>query len=277
VAPTTKSPGTGLKKKVAGQPTWAWLAEVIAAGGIFIYLRARSTAAAGTASTAAEDTTDEPITTDNSDSESAGTTYSTFGQWEEAALASMVGPTYSSTQAFNDLNSWINGNCVSATGYTLIGQFITSGGLPPGFGSDLPALSVCASSTTTGSTTTSDINPGGPVALVAQPLTAAEAATDYPAAGTPDTTTQPGGGVGVSNLLTDVGGGLDTGLIAPSTGSAAASGALTPAQQNVSIQTANNAGILASLGYTQAQIQQAIDTGISPTDPATSTPQHVTN
>ena len=69
----------------------------------------------------------------------------------------MTGAGYSSTQALNDVNGWLSGQCVSAAGYKAIGNIVETLGLPPGF-STVPALSVCASSsttTTTGGGTTS--------------------------------------------------------------------------------------------------------------------------
>ena len=93
---------------------------------------------------------------------SAGTTpvWSSFEQWEQALLSevSSSSPGYSSSAALNDIQDWINGSCVSAQGYSAIGNALNnpSIGLPPGFGTSLPPLTVCstaASSTSTDSTT----------------------------------------------------------------------------------------------------------------------------
>jgi hypothetical protein len=73
----------------------------------------------------------------------AGTSLTSWAAWEEAAVAMMIGAKYSPTQALNDLQNWIQGGCVSSTGYNAIGQAIATLGVPPGLGTSLPTLVAC--------------------------------------------------------------------------------------------------------------------------------------
>jgi len=62
----------------------------------------------------------------------------------------MVADGLDANGALNAITAWLNGNCVTQAGYNALQAVITSDGLPPGFtGSQVPSLSVCASTTTT--------------------------------------------------------------------------------------------------------------------------------
>lgn len=120
---------------------------------------------------------------------SVGTTGpTTLAGWIQNALGSMTGTGYNSTQALNDINGWLSGQCVSAKGYAAIGNIVESAGLPPGF-STVPTLSVCANSpvTTGGGTPTPTpvaSSPGSPPNL-SQSLIAAMTANGEHLIGSP--------------------------------------------------------------------------------------------
>jgi hypothetical protein len=147
-------------KKLGPQPRWLWAAEGIGAFLVYRYIKARRAAASSglTTLTATPLTGGSTIPTDVGQPTATGPTYSTLAQWEEAALAAIPGAGYSATSALNDLSSWLNGSCVSAAGYNAIGNFIQTNGLPPGFSTALPTLSVCPSS----SGSSSGSNPSPP-------------------------------------------------------------------------------------------------------------------
>jgi hypothetical protein len=145
--------GNVLTKKLGPQPRWAWAAEFVGGFLLFRYIRARQNANSGLAQFTAT-----PLTGGNTIPTAAGAfggptsgaapTYSTLSAWITAALGQVsTVPGYSNTSALNDLTAWLNGGCVSAAGFNFIGNFIASGGLPPGF-STPPTLSVCPSTGT---------------------------------------------------------------------------------------------------------------------------------
>ena len=141
-------PAPKAKKKVGPFTTTGWFAL---GGGtlVLFYLYRRYTAASSGASTATTGGTSIPggaVTTTTP----GAPQYTSWAQWEAAAIAALTGPHYSATQAFNDLTAWYNGNCVSAAGFNAIGGFLATAGLPPG-GSSTP-LSVCPTASSTGST-----------------------------------------------------------------------------------------------------------------------------
>jgi hypothetical protein len=136
-----------LTKKLGPQPRWVWGAELVGAFVLYRYIKARRAASSGlTTITATPLTGGSTIPTDVGGPTQTGPTFSSLAQWEQAALGSMPGVGYSPTQALNDLGAWLNGSCVSAAGYTAIGNAIATQGLPPGFSTALPTLSVCSAS-----------------------------------------------------------------------------------------------------------------------------------
>jgi len=152
-----------LKQKAGPLSRGAWLGV----GGAtfllyYLYKRhlANAAAAAGTASSALLGGTTIPSPSGGGVSTSgSGTTaggFSDFGSWEQAAINAMTGPGYGSAAALNDLTSWINGQCVTAAGYNAISGIVSnqSIGLPPGFGSSLPPVTVCPASTPSPTVTT---------------------------------------------------------------------------------------------------------------------------
>lgn len=117
--------------------------------GFYLYRRSQaSSAAAAQGATSAGNTI--PIggtTTSGSTGSSALPTFSSVAAWEQAAIAAMTGSNYSATQAYNDLQAWMSGNCVSSQGFNSLSSVITSVGLPPGAGSGLGPLTVCPGAT----------------------------------------------------------------------------------------------------------------------------------
>lgn len=149
-----------LTKKLGPQPRWAWGAEAVGGFLLFRFIRARRSSSSGLQSLTAT-----PLTGGSTIPPGGGTTttqaptYSTLAQWITAALGEVsTTPGYSNTAALNDLTSWLNGSCVSAAGFTAIGNAIMSIGLPPGF-STPPTLTVCPS---TGSSNNNGSNPPPP-------------------------------------------------------------------------------------------------------------------
>jgi hypothetical protein len=155
-AASSKGTGKGLSKKVGPLPVWGWGAAGVSSLLIVRYLRARSSA---NASVAANGTTGDTLTPSEESAlaalEGAGTTssatssfpnFSSTAQWFEAGLEFLTGNGVDAGDAYNGLNAYLNGNCVSQAAYTAISQMLasTSVGLPPGFSAP-PTLSVCAS------------------------------------------------------------------------------------------------------------------------------------
>lgn len=136
----------------------------------YLYKRYTADSAASAATTAAEDALAGGDTIPSGDSTTGSTTtststYSTWQDWESAAIPALIAlrahnapgaNDYSPTQAFNDLQAWYNGSCVSALGYSLIGQIIESQGLPPG---GALSLTVCPSAGSSPAPTTPTTTP----------------------------------------------------------------------------------------------------------------------
>ena len=134
------------KKKVGGLSPVAWgLAAVGGFGVFYLYRRMRASSAASAANQGLPVGSGATIPAGSTGGAGTGLpSFSSFSAWEQAALGSMTGFNYSASQALNDLIGWVSGQCVSAAGYTAIGNVIQTQGLPPGFGTSLPPLTVCA-------------------------------------------------------------------------------------------------------------------------------------
>lgn len=153
-----------LTKKLGPQPRWAWAVEGFASLYLVAWYRRRKAAASTGLSTvtATPLTGGDTIPTDVGGSLTTGPTYSSLASWVAAAIGQITGPGYNASQAYNDLTAWMNGSCVSAAGYTAIGNFIDTNGLPPGYSTSLPTLSVCQSASTGTTTTTTTSTPVTP-------------------------------------------------------------------------------------------------------------------
>lgn len=147
-----------LKKKAGPLSRGAW----VGVGGAtfllyFLFKRyeASKSASAVTASNALLGGNTIPTPGEGSSSGSGGsgpatTGFSDLGSWEQAAVNAAVGPNYGSAAALNDITAWINGQCVTSQGYNAISSLIGNQaiGLPPGFGSSLPPVTVCSNAPT---------------------------------------------------------------------------------------------------------------------------------
>jgi hypothetical protein len=154
-----------LKKKYGPLSAVGWGGVILGLGVVYYLYRRYEADAATNAANAANTLTggstipagEEAVTS------TSGSTpvWSSFQQWEQALLSAVTSAapaTYSATDALNDITDWLNGSCVSQEGYSAIGTALNnpSIGLPPGYGTNLPALSVCS----TGSTTTTSTGTG---------------------------------------------------------------------------------------------------------------------
>jgi hypothetical protein len=132
-----------LTKEAAGQPVWAWGAEIVGAYLVYRWWRNRQ---AANAATAALGTTSGPPPTSSGDTGTGSTAASSPQSWTDWLNQFLhTAPTagYSSSQAFNDATAWINGGCVSAQGYAPLSNALQTIGLPPGFGTGLPPIKLC--------------------------------------------------------------------------------------------------------------------------------------
>jgi hypothetical protein len=145
--------GKGLKKRVGPLSVGGWLASVGGALALFLLWRRyeadkAGAAAAGGGTGAGVLTAGGTIpTTGNPSTGPAGAPFSTYSGWLTAAIAQMTSSNgIDAGQALNGITDWLSGQCVTQTVYNAIAQTIgnESIGLPPGFGSNIPTLSVCA-------------------------------------------------------------------------------------------------------------------------------------
>ena len=161
-APARKGSGKGLKRKVAGQPIWAWPLELVAAYLVYRWYVDRQ---AANAATAALGTTSGPpgtsTATDPTPTASTTTAPQSWQQWLQDALTGFGATSgYSGEQYYNDLTQWINGGCVSsATGANAIFDALQTNGTPPGFGIT-PAITVCPQASKPPATTTTPTGGG---------------------------------------------------------------------------------------------------------------------
>jgi hypothetical protein len=145
----TSSSGKGLKKKLGPLPLWGWGASAVGVFLVYRYLKARNAAAAAAASGLSGGSLppnaigNPPPGSPGSAASGAGT-FSSIAAWEQAGLTFLVAGGLSPGQAFNSLNNWLQGNCVSQAAYNALSAMIVSSsvGLPPGY-SNIPTLTVC--------------------------------------------------------------------------------------------------------------------------------------
>jgi hypothetical protein len=151
---TKKASGGGnvLTKKAGPLPRWGWIAV---GGGTYLayrFLKARSAAASSTAASGTTGGTTIPagdIEAATSAASGSQGTFSSVAAWTQAALDFGTGNGLSGADAFNQIQAYLNGNCVSQAGYNFLSSVFASSsvGLPPAaFNSaELPTLSVCPS------------------------------------------------------------------------------------------------------------------------------------
>lgn len=264
-APAKKTPKKG-GKKLLGLSPWVWGGIVVGGGGIYYILRKRSEAAA-----AAATGTSDGGTTPASGSTSGTTTLpATLAAWFNDALGGdYTTATYSSSDLLNDLNSWLGGNCVSTAGYSVIGNLVTTLGVPPGY-TTTPVLSVCSNSgtttgttTTTGTGTTTSTGTGtttstGTTTTPSVPAKV-QAAIDAVAAVPSKVITKVAQGQNTTQATNNANAELPTLTQPEVTKYQATTGTSYPGPQNLgpaeeATQATANAGLLESLGYTPAQV-----------------------
>ncbi len=187
------------KKKYGPLTAVGWVA--VLGGSILAYVlykRYEANAAANAANATTGGSTIPNPTATTTTTGGQGTVagaFSSFTAWEQAAIAAATQavPGYSAAQAYNDITDWVNGSCVSSSGYTALSAVINSPsvGLPQGFGTSLPTLSVCPQASTApppATTTTAEpptaITPpaSGPTVVAPPPSTAIGPAPNLPAA-----------------------------------------------------------------------------------------------
>lgn len=139
--------GKGITKKVGPLPLWGWIAV---GGGVYVayrFVKSRESASASTAASGLTGGTTIPTDT----GQPAGLpTFNSLADWEQAAIATITNNSQLGTAgAFNGLQDWLNGGCVSQDQYNAISAALGSVGLPPGSGTSTPTLSVCPTETTT--------------------------------------------------------------------------------------------------------------------------------
>lgn len=173
--------GKGLKKKVGPLSVGGWLASVGGALGLFILIK-RYQAAKASAGAAAGGGMGSGILTGGGiippgtagtlPGGGTGAPFSSYSAWLQAAIAQMTSSSgIDSGQALDAITTWLGGGCVTQAGYQAITSVIgtTNIGLPPGWGTAIPALSVCGTPTTTGGppppTPTPTPTPAAPPAL----------------------------------------------------------------------------------------------------------------
>jgi hypothetical protein len=148
-APKKSGGGNALTKKAGPLPRWGWVAVGGGAYLVYRFVKARSAAAS---STAASGTTGGTTTTGG-----AGT-FSSIADWTQAALDFGASNGLDPGDAFNQIQAYLNGNCVTQAGYNFLSAAFanTSIGLPPAAfdTAQLPTLSVCPGATTTTPPTT---------------------------------------------------------------------------------------------------------------------------
>jgi hypothetical protein len=142
-----------LSKKAGPLPRWAWFAVAVGVGGVYILYKRHEASSAANSADALSGSTAVPTTGNGqgvTTTTGTGPSFSDFGSWEAAALSVMGQNGIGGADALNAITNWINGACVSAAAYQALSQVITNSGvgLPPGFGTSLPSLSVCPSSST---------------------------------------------------------------------------------------------------------------------------------
>lgn len=146
----TPKGGKGLKKRLGPLSVGGWAASLGGAAVLYVLLKryeASKTAAAGASSSVltAGGTVPSSETTSTTGNVAPFTNYA---DWLTAAIAQGTSSSgLDSGQILNGITDWLSGQCVPTSQvYNAIAGLIsnTSIGLPPGWGSAVPQLSVCA-------------------------------------------------------------------------------------------------------------------------------------
>lgn len=151
---STRGGGKGLKKKMGPLTAGGWLASLGGALVLFILVkryqadRAMASAAAGGGRGSGILTGGgiiPPGTGGSTLGSGTGAPFSSYSAWLQAAIAQMSSGGLDAGQALDAITTWLGGGCVTQAGYQGIASVISTNsiGLPPGWGTSIPALSVC--------------------------------------------------------------------------------------------------------------------------------------
>ena len=146
--------GVDLKKKYGPLTGRGWLLTGVGVAGVyFIYTKIKGGSASGAsrASTALTGGTTIPA----GNSVTNPTAANTFQGWVDQGLSYLTGTGLNPTDAYNAIQNWINGVCLTPAQYSGLGSYLSSAGTPPGYSSSLPPLTVCSGSAGGSVTTTS--------------------------------------------------------------------------------------------------------------------------
>lgn len=148
--------GIDLGRKYGPLSGKAWLlAGVGVAAVYYIYKKIKGGSAVSVASQPGSTVLSGGGTIPTGNSVTSGAGYSTFQDWVNAAISALTQGGLSPTDAYNAVQNWINGVCLTPSQYSGLGGFLSSAGTPPGYSSSLPPLTVCGGSAGGGTTTTS--------------------------------------------------------------------------------------------------------------------------
>ena len=237
-----------LKKKYGPLTGTGWL---LTGGGVaaawYIYSKIKAGSAASAAAPSSVLTGSNSIPGGNTVTSATpnGATYSTLSEWENAAIAAMTGSGVAATDAYNNLQAWMGGSCVDSASYSALGSVISSQGLPPGFGSTMPILTICPSTTSVSGSSSSGSGSGGTTS-------SGSSGSTTPSAPTPTASSNP-----VTNLVQAVS--QTTGLpmpgfmVNPSTGQTMTAGSGYTQPTQTSNASAPNFNVYQPLSLQQAQ------------------------
>lgn len=143
----------GLKRRVGPLSLGGWLLSL--GGAAVLYLGFRRYEADKAASAAAGGGTGSGVLTAGGTVPTTGLasttttgTFTDYASWLQAAVSAIAsGGGIDSGQALDGIQTWLGGGCVSQKVYNAVTQEVisnTSIGLPPGWGTSIPSLTVCA-------------------------------------------------------------------------------------------------------------------------------------
>lgn len=151
-----KGGGKGLKKRIGPLSAGGWLVSVGGAGVLYLLFRryeadkaAAGAAGGGTGAGILTAGGTVPTDTSTSPTNTAGSGFTNYASWLQAAVSAISsgGAGIDAGQALDGIQSWLGGGCVTQKVYNAITQQVISNssvGLPPGWGSAIPSLTVCA-------------------------------------------------------------------------------------------------------------------------------------
>ncbi len=231
---------SSLKKKYGPLSGTGWVAVGIGTAAVYyIYKKIKGSSASSAALPSQVLSGGSTIPSTGSTTSSPG--FASFSDWSTAAISYLTGSSgLSPTDAYNAVQNWINGVCLDPAQYSGLGGFIATQGVPPGYGSSTPPLTMCPTSS---SSSTSTGSSGG-------------SGTHSP---TPSSTSVP---AAVSSVVTSA-----TGFI-PGTQTGNNPSGITQTQQNT-YENAFLAALNSGQSIAQAQLAGYAAEGVNPYPPGT--------